>query len=233
MMKRTPWLSTVWIVFLSTIFIQLIGTVFYFVILKNPAAIQPVYVITKGVMLLSPVVLVFLFGFLLAPLCRKRTIGASVGWGVLSGLAISGLTILVYVAFQDALLPFAGNVREKIADVGIAEHYLLAALGISLAHSLLEEYFWRWYVVRGLEARLSANASLWIGGWLFALHHYILLSQFFGLGMTIVFGTFVGIGGVMWSLIYRRTGSLLAPWLSHALVDGTLFYIGFLLIRDL
>lgn len=220
----------VWVAFLATIFVQLVGTLFYFVWLNDASMVQPVYALTKTLMLLAPLVLVLYLKLPIGPIRFRKNLGASIAWGIISGCVIAGPIFLVYSVFQETWLPFADNIRNKIADVGIAKTYLIAALGISLGHSLFEEYFWRWYVVRGLAVRFSATVAIVLGGLLFAMHHYILLSQFFGVGLTILFGTFVGIGGVMWSLIYRRTESLLAPWISHAIVDGTLFYIGFLLV---
>lgn len=220
----------IWIAFLTTIFVQLVGTLFYFVVLNDASIVQPVYVLTKILMLLAPLVLVLSLKLPIGPIRFRKNLGASIAWGIISGCVIGSLIFLIYFAFQETWLPFADNIRNKIADVGIAKTYVLAALGISLVHSLFEEYFWRWYTVRGLAVRFSPTAAIVLGGLLFAMHHYILLSQFFGIGLTMLFGTFVGIGGVMWSLIYRRTDSLLAPWISHAIVDGTLFYIGFLIV---
>lgn len=231
--KKSARIKTwIWVTFLSTIFVQFVGTLFYFVWLNDASIVQPVYALTKMLMLLAPLVLVLYLKLPIEPIRFRKNLGASVVWGIISGCAIAGLIFLVYFAFQETWLPFADNIRNKIADVGIARTYVIAALGISLGHSLFEEYFWRWYTVRGLAVRFSATAAIVLGGFLFALHHYILLSQFFGLWLTILFGTFVGIGGVIWSLIYRRTESLLAPWISHAIVDATLFYIGFLIVSS-
>lgn len=229
-MKNARIKTWIWIAFLSTIFVQFVGTLFYFVWLNDASIVQPVYALTKMLMLVAPLVLVLYLKLPVAPMHFRKNLGASILGGVVSGCVIAGLIFLVYFTFQETWLPFADNIRNKIADVGIADAYVMAAIGISLGHSLFEEYFWRWYVVRGLGVRFSEATAIILGGFLFVLHHYILLSQFFGVGLTILFGTFVGIGGVIWSLIYRRTDSLLAPWISHAIVDGTLFYIGFLIV---
>jgi hypothetical protein len=41
----------------------------------------------------------------------------------------------------------------------------------------------------------------------------------------------VALGGAMWASIYERGGSLLAPWLSHTIIDAALFVIGWDLLR--
>ena len=60
-------------------------------------------------------------------------------------------------------------------------------------------------------------------------HHVIVLARYFGWGspMTIAFSLGVAIGGVVWAELYRRSGTLLGPWLSHALVDAAIFIIAF------
>ena len=40
----------------------------------------------------------------------------------------------------------------------------------------------------------------------------------------------VGLAGAHWCALYRRTGALLAPWLSHLLVDAAVLGLGFLLL---
>ena len=43
----------------------------------------------------------------------------------------------------------------------------------------------------------------------------------------------VAVGGAVWSWAYRRSGSLLGPWLSHILVDTGIMLIGYDLLRGL
>ncbi len=69
------------------------------------------------------------------------------------------------------------------------------------------------------------------GTWVWMVFLTTVFIQLVGVGLTVLFGTLVGLGGIIWSFVYWRTKSLLAPWISHALVDGALFYIGFLIIR--
>ena len=40
------------------------------------------------------------------------------------------------------------------------------------------------------------------------------------------------VGGVFWSWLYDRTGSLLGPWLSHLMIDAGIFWVGYELIGD-
>jgi membrane protease YdiL (CAAX protease family) len=61
----------------------------------------------------------------------------------------------------------------------------------------------------------------------------LVLAKYFGYAspLTWLFTLAIVIGGAFWAWLYRRTGSLAGPWLSHALVDATIFVIGWDLIR--
>ncbi len=227
-MKRTR-SQTLWNLFLLTLFVQFAGGVLYFTVFSDPSVVQPLYAFTKLVMLLAPVTLAYL-AFRLPQFSLKKNTSTSLLLGLLSGVLISALIYGVFIIFQAQFLEFAPNITQKVKDFGILEYYLLAAIAVSLVHSLFEEYFWRWYVVGGLQTRLTPVFAIILGAALFSLHHFVILSQFFSIELTLLFGSLVGVGGAIWSLIYKKTGSLLGPWLSHALVDATLFYIGWLLI---
>ena len=41
--------------------------------------------------------------------------------------------------------------------------------------------------------------------------------------MTYLLALSVAIGGVIWASLYKRCGSLIPGWISHALVDAAIF----------
>lgn len=217
-------------VFLATLLVQLVGSVLYFYLLTDAVWIQPVYGATKVLMVLAPLVLLR-YALPLPKLNIHHQPGRAAGLGLLSGLAISGAIYLSYLFLLPVLQPSTTLIAAKVDALGIAAYYLPVALGISLLHSLFEEYFWRWYAVGGLANVVAPRTAILLGAAFFSAHHFVVLSQFFPILWTLIFGIGVGVGGLIWSALYRRTGSLLAPWISHALTDGTLFYIGYLLIH--
>jgi membrane protease YdiL (CAAX protease family) len=108
--------------------------------------------------------------------------------------------------------------------------YLIMALFISVAHSVLEEYYWRWYVFGTLKRYVPVAAAIALASVGFTLHHIIILGvyfpeQFWTLAMP--FSICVGIGGGVWAWIYHRSGSLYAAWLSHALIDAAILLVGY------
>ena len=110
-----------------------------------------------------------------------------------------------------------------------------AAAGIfyALVHSLLEEYYWRWFVFGQLRRLLPLGQSTALASLAFAAHHWIVLGSYFGRFSPVTWlMTFaVAVGGAVWCGIYHRSHSLLGPWLSHALVDAAIFAVGFAIIR--
>ena len=47
---------------------------------------------------------------------------------------------------------------------------------------------------------------------------------------ALVFAALVGVGGVIWSLLYARQRTLLGAWISHLLVDVGIMALGYKLI---
>ena len=160
---------------------------------------------------------------------RPSSKGLALG-GVL-GLLISGsLFALLASPFGETVRAAAPAISAKVAELGIAEHFIVFAIVISIFHTLLEEFYWRGFVFTGLSkvtTRAKAHALAGIG---FSLHHIAILDQFLPLVHALWLATAVGIGGIIWSLLYAREDSLFAPWLSHIIVDVALMVVGYQLI---
>ena len=123
-------------------------------------------------------------------------------------------------------------VNAKVEDLGISHHDFLFAIFIAFAHSLLEEYFWRWYVFSRLKRLCSIKRAHGLAALAFALHHYVILSCFFSWQLTFFLGTCVGIGGLIWTLQSEYHKSLLGSWVSHIIIDISIFVIGGILISS-
>jgi membrane protease YdiL (CAAX protease family) len=221
--------TTLWRLFLATACFQMLGSFLYFVVFDDGVAIQVAYFITKIVMFGAPLALLYA-GFSLPRFSLRPNFGTSLALGLGSGLMIAALMLGTYFLFANFFTQFASTILNKVTDVGILHVYWPAVTVIALFHSLFEEYYVRWYLVKGFETRLSPVASILIANGLFTLHHYIILSQFVSWPIVLFCGTFVGVGGCIWSYIYHRTGSLLGAWLSHICADIAVFIIGYLLI---
>jgi len=211
----------------------------YFVALADfsPASQQAAYSIGKAVQFLLPVAWVLL--------ARERLgLGRPSLRGVPLGI-VFGLSVLVatWVLYTFGLKPLgwfdapAVEVRGKIRGMGLASLPVYVAMGVfySLVHSLLEEYYWRWFVFGRLCTRMTLGAGIVVSSLGFAAHHVLVLATFFGWDSpgTYFFSLCVAIGGAFWAWLYRSSGSLLGPWLSHALVDAAIFVVGYDLAKEL
>ena len=161
-------------------------------------------------------------------------------WGpnLAFGTLVASTMVLLYqlVLEQTGFLSAASEeVRSKIADLGLNSPGKYISLGVFYAavHSLLEEYYWRWFVFGQLREHLGFRSSVLISSAGFMAHHVVLLSVYFGCfsPTTYVLSLAVAMGGIIWAWIYEYSGSLLGPWLSHALVDAGIFIIGYQMSR--
>lgn len=223
-----------------------VGALFYFVILGESPAAKIAYGITKLFTLAWPLLVYFLLEKRMATDISLGSIKAyentspwkkhlaSLPLGLLTGLLIVGImfTCYKYTPLGDYVRQCGELVREKTESLGLVEHFWIMAIFISLAHSLLEEYYWRWFIYGRLRHLCPPAIAGILASAAFAGHHYIVLSVWFPLWLTILLGTAVGIGGGLWCWMYQRQKSLLGIWLSHALVDAGIMIIGHELIMS-
>lgn len=162
-----------------------------------------------------------------------RGLPEGIGFGV---LVLAGMLLIYYLWLEpDGLLEPAGaEVRDVLRRFGMDTPTRFLGLGvfISLLHSLLEEYYWRWFVFGGLRRLTSLWPAILISSLGFMAHHVLLLGKYFdGLSpATALFSLAVAVGGAVWAWVYHRSDSLLGPWLSHLLVDAGIFLVGYQMV---
>jgi membrane protease YdiL (CAAX protease family) len=162
--------------------------------------------------------------------------------GLSFGLVVAGLGLLLYYGIlrQHHLMREApGFIHEKVSGFGAATkgRFVLFVSFLVVVHSLLEEYYWRWFVFSGLQRRIPYSAALVVSALAFMAYHIIDLGAFFpGKFWTLVapLSACIAVGGLVWAWLYGRTGSIYAPWLSHLLIDAAIFTAGYdlLFVRD-
>lgn len=212
-------------------------TLAYFVWLAGkPSAWQQVaFAIGKVLQFGFPVFWVFVVLGRRPKIRRPESAGLVMGllFGVLVATAMFALAIF-WLRPAGLLDQPIEMMRQKLSDLGINSFGKYLALGIfySLAHSFLEEYYWRWFVFGQLREWISVQWAILISSLGFMAHHVILLGVYFGWSssMTWLFSLGVAMGGAVWAWLYHRTGTLYAPWLSHLVVDAAIFSLGYLLV---
>ena len=210
----------------------------YFVVFADRGSLLPIYTASKLVQFTFPVVWVLAVRRDRLP---RLSLAAPATWdGLGSGLLIVSLLALAYAGLSgSSLVEVAGpRILARVEAIGAATpvRFLGMALFLSLIHSFLEEYYWRWFVFDGLSTRYGFRAALVWSSLAFASHHVIVVNAFLGLErwpITAAFALLVAGAGGLWAWLYRRGGSLTGPWLSHALADLGILSIGYHLVSDL
>jgi uncharacterized protein len=211
-----------------------LATWLYFVVLSQhpSAAVQAAYAAEKVMQFAFPIVWV-----LLVQRQRVRFVkpsAAGVTEGFLFGMAVLvGMILFYFFWLKPAgyLTIAVEPIRAKAASLGLGSpaRFILWGILLSSIHSLLEEYYWRWFLFGGLRRFMPVAAAVVLSSLAFMAHHVILLAVYFGglSATTIFFSLCVAVGGAAWAVIYQRSGSLLGPWVSHLLIDAGIFGVGY------
>lgn len=161
--------------------------------------------------------------------------GKGMGLAVVFGLATAGAILALYFLVLRSTGLFdttAEKVRHWLTQMNLAttDRFLIMAGFLSLLHSLLEEYYWRWFVYGGLRRLLPWGWAVVISGLAFMSHHVILLAFYFPgrfWAVAVPFSLGVAAGGMVWAWIYLRSGSIYAIWVSHCLIDLAVMVVGY------
>lgn len=169
------------------------------------------------------------------PAFRVRGFLLSVGFGVLTALAIFGL---YFGVLREWLLASAAPaaVWQKLVELNCdtPHRFLLLAIFVSLIHALLEEYYWRWFVFGWLRRHLALTPAILVASLGFMAHHVIVLGVYFPghfWTLAIPFSFAVAVGGAIWAWLYDYSQSLYGVWLSHVIVDAAIMMVGYDMLK--
>ena len=227
-----------WKAVAPALLVPFIGSLVYFVWMPGRSVGQTAYTLTKLFLVGYPLLFLVKVGW--AGLWKRRETGASpvrwrtIGWtGVVSGvLIVAAGAGLMATPLGEIIREGAAAVTKRAKEMGFRENFVLFAICLSFIHSLLEEVYWRWFVygnLRHLCGRWWAHGIAGIG---FAAHHLVITLQFFPAPMAVFLSLCVAVGGVIWTLMYERQGTILGCWISHACVDVLLMVIGYQLLAS-
>jgi membrane protease YdiL (CAAX protease family) len=223
-----------WAVLLPALLLPSLAAVVYFVLMKQSAFAQGLYFATKVFELIWPFVAVGLI-LKIRPLFEKRPLAEHLR-AVPLGLGIGLVIVMMMVTWMHSPLAWmiergADPVKAKVAALGFENHFIPFAVFITVAHSLLEEIYWRWFAYGHLRRVVSIGQAHVIAAVAFTGHHLVVTSQFFPFGFACFLSFCVGIGGLIWSFLYQRQGTLAGAWICHLLVDAGLMWVGWILIN--
>ncbi len=150
---------------------------------------------------------------------------------LLVGLVLGGAMFAVIVgayAWVGQTWLDAAFIRKTAATIQLnsAAKFLAFGLYFTLINSLVEEYFWRWFVDRHCRVLLPKYGATVLSAALFTFHHVLILKFYAPDGRAVVLGSLgVFAAGLIWSMCIRQTKSLWVGYISHLLADAALHLV--------
>lgn len=187
-----------------------------------------IYPVGKALILTIPILWIILrrqsFSYVISK-WGLRHVRGDFRWAFGSGLVVSALIFILYFAlFRDSL---EGELIRRALPAYALEYFWVTALFISLWNSLIEEYFWRAFLLAEMAERMGKHSALLLNGVLFSIHHLIILYLFFPDERAFLFSFGTALGGWLWSWLRLRGQSIWACYISHLIVDFALMGIGY------
>jgi membrane protease YdiL (CAAX protease family) len=197
------------------------------------ALIQIAYGSGKLIQFALPVVFVLLTTGQLPRPGKPRFDGIRLG-AAFGLMVVCGTLLLYYLFLRDTSVFRAApdKLREKMVQFGIDSPLGFAAFAffVIVLHSLLEEYYWRWFLFGELKRLVPLGAAVALSSLGFGAFHVFVLNGFLSghlFSLVLPLACCVALGGAAWAWLYHRTGSVYAPWISHMLIDASLFVVGY------
>jgi len=205
------------------------ATVFAAFILR--LAPEWVYPLGKGLMILVPTLWILIDRWSWREVIDRWALRfrlRDLFWALGTGLIVSLAILALYALFFHHRLDAQGIVSTLPAY--LIDHFWLSALGVSVANSLLEEYFWRAFLLERTAVRLGWRKAAILNGLLFGVHHWLLLSCFFPpfIAAILTFGTIAG--GWIWSAMRMKGLSIWSCHLSHIMADLAVMTAGYFIL---
>jgi membrane protease YdiL (CAAX protease family) len=148
------------------------------------------------------------------------------------GVALVGWLMAIGTSVGEIVKANSDNLVEKARGLGFATpgRFLMLAAFITLLHSAMEEYYWRWFVYGHLRQMVGHWPGHFIAALAFTGHHLVLMSVLFPLPLALFLSFLTGLGGLIWTLMYEWQGTVLGCWISHLVMDAFLMIVGYRLI---
>jgi uncharacterized protein len=145
------------------------------------------------------------------------------GWqtGLVLALLMFGVIFCSYWFVGRYLLNIA-DIRTRVGQMGMNIPLMVFGFGTfqTLVNSLIEEYVWRWFVLRHCQILWPKRLAIWLSAGFFTIHHVFLLVAYCdNLWLVLVGSIAVFIAGLLWAICIKTSKSLLPSYLSHLGAD--------------
>ena len=146
--------------------------------------------------------------------------------GIWLGIAMSAGMFVAWIFSRDYLQP--DEIKAFVEPFGLLNPWLYLAAFIYwfTFNSLLEEYLFRWFIFEKCETLVGGKWAIVLASLAFTSHHVFGTLEMFPLWAVILASIGIFSGGAIWSLLYLRHRSIWPSYISHVIVDITMFGIG-------
>lgn len=153
------------------------------------------------------------------------------GSGALQALAISATIMTAYwLIGRSGIDPEAVRTTLQPTGLTVPSRYLVGALYWILINSVLEEYVYRWFVLKQCERLMPRKAAIVTSAIVFTAHHVVALASYLSPLLTTLASLGVFLGGLLWAWCYLRYRSIWPGWISHVGADVGIFVSGWHLL---
>lgn len=203
-----------------------LGVYFGMIALPNTSIGQGLFFLMKALLLIMPIFWTLVIDKQSLSLSKSQRGGFLISGiiGVVISIGIVGAYLLLGEFLMDPTL-----IQSKMLEVGLATPgaYIFGAAYWILINSVLEEYVWRWFVVKQSEKIIGSTGAILISAFGFTLHHVVAMQLYLNWAAVLLCSIGIFVGGSVWSWCYIRYRSIWPCYLSHAIVDLAIFGIGY------
>jgi len=154
---------------------------------------------------------------------KKIVLPVLMGVGVYVFILGAYYIIGPYFDFSNVTVALADNYGVK------KDNFVIVALYISLANSLLEEFFFRGFAFITLKKFTTRRFAYIFSAGVFSLYHVAIMSDWFNPLLFILLITSLFIAGLLFNWLNEKTKTIYTSWLVHMCANFAINTIGFIL----
>lgn len=115
-------------------------------------------------------------------------------------------------------------------NIGVnAGNFVFVALYISIANSLLEEFFFRGFAFFTLKELVGRRFAYLFSAGAFAVYHMAIMTSWFSVELFLLLIAALFVAGLLFNWLNERNGNIYASWMVHMFANLAINTIGFML----